>query len=137
MGLAGTSGHRAFYEPERGGTWRGGCKSCQVSFCKATQEGAASWVSGHDSAVACQRNVAAREGPFFPLAGPYAVPTLADLRRLIDEAAERFGDQVEILQPADRPPWLFLWTPPTEEGWHRERLGGFYLVGDGEFAPAL
>lgn len=135
MGLDGTSGHRAFYEPD-GGTWRGGCKICQTGFSGATQEGASSWVSGHDSAVACQRSVATREDPFFPKAGPGSVPTLGDLRKLIDEAVERFGgDQVEILQPADWPPWLFLWTPPTEEGWHRDRLGGFYLGGGGEFVP--
>jgi len=55
---------------------------------------------------------------------------------LIDEAIERFGgDRVEILQPADQPPRLFLWGPPTEEGWNRERLGVFYLSGNGQFEP--
>lgn len=136
MGLDGSSGHRAFYEPEAGGTWRGGCESCQTSFSGATQEGASSWAMGHDSAVARQRSVAGREGEFFSQAGPGDVPTLGDLRRLIDEAIDRFGgDLVEVLQPADRPPWLYLWTPPSEEGWKRERLGGFHLAGSGEFAP--
>ena len=138
MGLAGTSAHRAYYEPEPTGTWAGGCKTCGVGFQGASQDEARTWASGHDSAIACQRAVAGRADEFFPIAGPNAVPTLGDLRRLIDEAIERFGgDLVEILQPADRPPWLYLWTPPTEEGWHRERLGGFHLAGEGEFAPEL
>jgi hypothetical protein len=136
MGLDGSSGHRAYYEPEPAGTWRGGCKICQVGFTGGTEEGASSWAAGHNAAIARQRSVAGRE-LFFPKAGPHALPTLGDLRRLIDEAAERFGgDQVEILQPADQPPWLYLWTPPSEEGWIRERLGAIHLEGSGQFVAA-
>jgi hypothetical protein len=136
MGLDGSSDHRAYYEPEQGGTWAGGCKTCGVAFHGATRDGAASWASGHDAAIARQRAVAGRTPAFFLKAGPGDAPNLADLRRLIDEAAERFsGDLVEILQPADQPPYLYLWTRPTEEGWHRERVGAFALEGGGQFVP--
>lgn len=98
------------------------------------------WCDGHDAAVARARHVAATRPPFFPAAGPGEAITLADLRHVIDVAAnclELLGHtDVEVLQPADQIPWLYLWTPPTGRGWQRTRLGGLYIERSGEFVPA-
>lgn len=97
---------------------------CGTSFEGAERIGAKSWVAGHDSAIACTRQVAERVGPRFTKVGPGEACSLDELREALDWLA---GSTAEILAPADHIPALFLWTPPTREGWNREYLGAIRL----------
>ena len=123
--------HRAFCEQTDAGTWLGGCRWCRTSFEETDEGRAQAWVSGHDSAVACQRAVARTAEPTFAPTGPGDALTLGDLREVADTADNWFGGEAEILVPADQAPLLYVFTPPTEEGWRRERLGVLHLDSGG------
>lgn len=129
------SEHRAFCEPD-GDAWLGGCHRCGTSFIETDQGRAQAWVSGHDSAVACQRSVATSMPPIFAPTGPGEAITVGDLRELADTADSWFGGEAEIVFPADQPPWLYVFTRPTEEGWRREFLGGLCLQYGGDILQA-
>lgn len=124
--------HRAHCEEGPDGRWSGGCRMCGTAFSNEVRERAQAWVSGHDSAVVCARSVAEKIGPQFPKAGPGDAATVLELR----DALEGLADDAEILQPMDQPPVLYLWTPPTEEGWHRQPIGALYLDLGCRFIPA-
>jgi hypothetical protein len=135
-----TAQHRATVRAGPSGLWRGGCAVCGVGSQETWLGAAMAWCDGHDAAVARARHVAATHPPFFAPTGPGEAITLAELRRVIDVATtclELLGHtDVEVLQPADQIPWLYLWTPPTtEDGWQRTRLGGLYIERRGEFIP--
>jgi hypothetical protein len=134
--------HRAYFSENDSGTWDGGCFICGVAFYGETDRGRAdAWCNGHNSAVA---RIADRPVPlWFPPVGPGDAITLPRLREAIDEAMayldqEGFpttGELAEIVQPAAFPPLLFVWTPPTEEGWKRIRLGAILAERNGAFIP--
>ena len=132
--MSGTA-HRAFVEQTDGGGWLGGCRRCRTSFIEADEGRAHAWVSGHDSAVACQRDVARREDPTFAPTGPNEAMPIHGLRELADTLGAWFGD-AEVLMPADRAPLLYVFTPPTEEGWHRDLLAIVHVdTGEIEVPP--
>lgn len=120
--------HRAYHrrreENELGeGDWAAGCGYCGTKFFTYDQNEARWWASGHDSAIAQQRHVARTARAFFVKTGPGDAITLATLRDRIDRVIATHGGDVEIVQPADQAPLLYLWTPPTEEGWNRKSAG--------------
>jgi hypothetical protein len=55
------------------------------------------------------------------------------LRELLDWLGDT---EAEIVQPIDQVPAVYLWTAPTEEGWHREPIGTLYLDHSAQFVPA-
>ena len=122
-----TSEHRAFVDQADDGTWLGGCRWCRTSFVETDQSRAWSWVAGHDSAVACQRDVARRTSPTFAPTGPEEALSLAQLRATVAGLIQWFGGEAEVLMAADAAPLLFVHTPPTEEGWHRELLATVHV----------
>lgn len=120
--------HRAYHRrkehDELGeGAWTAGCDYCGTKFFTYNPQHAQWWATGHDSAVAQQRHVARTAAAFFVRTGPGDAITLGVLRDRIDEVIATRGGDVEIVQPADQAPLLYLWTPPTEEGWHRDSVG--------------
>lgn len=129
--------HRAAYrEGEKLGTWDGGCTTCRVSFAGEIDEmRAAAWVAGHNSAVHC---IATADVPvYFPPTGPGDAITLRNLAALVDHAAITLGTyDAEIVMPETIRPLLHVFTPPSEDGWKRERLGVMILEGAGAFIRA-
>lgn len=130
--------HKATFRAGPSGTWQGGCHACGVGFSGETSKAAAAaWCDGHNQAVARARHVAATNPPFFASTGPGAALKLVDLIARAVEADDWLMRQgharTEVLQPADQVPLLYLWTPPSEDGWQRERLGVIYIEGSGEF----
>lgn len=131
-------GHRAHCEEGPDGKWSGGCTLCGTHFGGAERLGAESWVSGHDSAVVCTRRVAEKTGPRFPKVRPGEALDLQELRDTLNDLELQGLELVltEVVQPMDQVPVLYLWTPPTEEGWHREPIGALYLDSNATFVPA-
>lgn len=134
--------HRAHFSQRVDGTFEGGCFICGVAWYGETDRGRAdAWCNGHNTAV---HRIHDRPVPlWWPPVGPGDAITLARLREVIDETMAHLdregmpttGDLAEIVQPAAFPPLLFVWTPPTEEGWHRERLGAILVERTGAWIP--
>jgi hypothetical protein len=125
--------HVATFVEQPDGTFTGGCDVCGVKWYGETERGwADAWCTGHNSAV---HRIASFPVPlWFPPTGPGDAVSLDDLRALVEQVIAAVGDDKEIVFPAAQPPLLFVWTPPSEEGWHRERLGAMFLQSGGAWA---
>jgi hypothetical protein len=126
--------HIATFTEREDGLFDGGCDICGVRWYGETERGwADAWCTGHNSAV---HRIASRPVPlWFPPVGPGDAISVRDLHKVIHNVGAMLGDDVEIVQPAAYPPLLFVWTPPSVEGWHRDRLGAIYIEKQGVFIP--
>jgi hypothetical protein len=135
--------HRARIVEKPDGTYDVGCDVCgHWRYGETDYARADSYMNGHNDAVYGINNNGIPL--WFPPVGPHRAISLAELRDLVDAAIERLrgpvyegvGDAAEVVVPAAMPPLLFLFTPPTEEGWHRKPLGSLYIEGSGDFVVA-
>lgn len=129
---AGTEHRATFRQNPLTGLWDGGCKICDVAFSGETDQlRADAWCNGHNSAVA--RMTAAPVPLWFPPVGPGDAVTLSRLAYVLGIVSGEVGHDAEIVQPAAYPPLLFVWSPPSDEGWKRTRLGAVFLEKGGSF----
>ncbi len=119
--------HRAWMQETEPGKWMAGCDWCRTTLGPTSDPDLGAWASGHDSAVACQRDVARRQPPTFRPTGPGEATSLAQLRDTAADLIAWFGDEAEVLVAADQSPLLYVFTPPTEEGWNRELLATVHV----------